>query len=196
MMTQFDMLMGEGRLQHPLQRRHGQHRRGHRPLLRGPAAGPARPVAHAQGHAALQRRGPRPLRRACSSRPTMGFLVPGAAVRAAQGVPLHADDAGRRPGRGPLPRRPDHRVPRRRALAEPLRAADRPVRQGRRRLRPRPQDQADPREARRADRDDVPQRDAAGRRAQVHQAGHPGPQRLRASRSTSIRSACTRPRRP
>ena len=80
-------------------------------------------------------------------------------------------------------------------LAGEVRKADQAVRPRRRPARSRPEDQGNPREARRADLDELRERDAAGRRSEVHQAGDPRPKRFRASRFTSIRSASKRPRR-
>ena len=82
MMNQFDLLMGEGVYNTLYNGGMGNISAGDRALLPGPHPRPAGPVAHAQGHAALQRRRPRPLRRhvrlaapwasssrRCSSRP-------------------------------------------------------------------------------------------------------------------------------
>ena len=63
MMIQFDLLMGEGVYNVLYNGGMGNISAATAPVLRGPPPRPAGPVAHAQGHAALQRQGSRSLRR-------------------------------------------------------------------------------------------------------------------------------------
>ena len=95
----------------------------------------------------------------------------------------------------PFPDTPDDRIPRRRLVACDLRKADPEVRESRRPVRTRRKDQANSREARRADLDVVQRGNAARRRAQVHQAGDDHGELFGAFRSTSTRSGFQKPTR-
>ena len=88
---------------------------------------------------------------------SMRFLGSGIAVPQAQVLPLSAHHVRRHPGLGPVPRQPVHRVSRSRLVPVHLGEADQAVGQGGGPVRSRPQDQADPGEARRADLDVVRQ---------------------------------------
>ena len=192
MMTQFDLLMGEGVYNTLYNGGMGNISAATAPFYQARIlAQQARSLMH-KGTLPYSDEDPAPYAGMFVST-TMGFLSQELQFEALKEYRYMLTHARRDTSRGPLPRRPDHRVSRRRAVAEPVRAADRQVRQGRRRLRPRSQDQADPREARSVDPDELPQRDPARRHSQVHQAGHPGAPTTRASRSTSIRSASRKP---
>ena len=158
------------RLQRPLQRRHGQHRHDLGPVRRSQAAGAASLRPSARRAAPLQRQRPRAHGRLLRLL-LDGLLQPGNPVPDAHQVSLPAHDAGRHPRVGSVPRHPDDRVPRRRLVARHLRKTNPEVREGRRPLRPRRKDEANHREARRADLDVVQRGNPARRRPQVHQAG-------------------------
>ena len=170
MMIQFDTLISEGVYNVLYTGGMGNIVTTSAPFGEAQAAGPAGLRPAARRAAPLQRQRPRARRRRLRLL-RHGLLHPGNPVPRSDQVSLPAHHAGRHPRVGPVPRHPDDRVPRRRLVAVHLREADQEVRQGRRPLRPRRQDQADPREARRADLDVVQRGNAARRRPQVHQAG-------------------------